>query len=66
METCARRKEHDMTTKKPALSKNKSTAEKRGERRKAKLNVSSEAARKAPIRVFTGDDDNVNDLEIQR
>jgi hypothetical protein len=56
-----------MATKKPAHSKGKSTAEERSEnRRKAKLNVTSEAARKAPVRVATGDDDDVNDLDIQR
>jgi hypothetical protein len=60
-------KEHSMATKKPSHSKSKSTAQERSEkRRKVKLGVASEAARKAPIRVATGDDDDINDLEVQR
>jgi len=56
-----------MANKKPAHSKSKPTAKERSERRrKAKLNIASEAARKAPIRVATGDEDDVEDLEFQR
>ena len=56
-----------MATKKPSHSKNKPSAKERSEqRRKVKLNVAAEAARKAPMRVATGDEDDVDDLEIQR
>lgn len=56
-----------MATKKSSHSKRKLTAQERSDkRRKVKLNVASEAARKAPLRVATGDEDDVEDLEIQR
>lgn len=56
-----------MATKKSAHSKSKSTARERSEqRRKAKLSVASESARKAPLRVSTGDNDDTADLEVQR
>ena len=56
-----------MATKKSSQSTTKPTAQERSEqRRKVKLNVAAEAARKAPIRVATGDEDDVDDLEIQR
>jgi hypothetical protein len=56
-----------MAAKKPAHSKSKPTAKERSEkRRKVKLDVASEAARKAPARIVTGDDDDINDLEVQR
>ena len=55
-----------MAKKKPAHSKSKPTAAQRSEkRRKVKLDISSEAARKAPARITTGDEDDINDLEIQ-
>ena len=56
-----------MATKKSAHSKSKSTARERSEqRRKVKLGVSAEAARKAPLRVSTGDNDDTADLDVQR
>jgi hypothetical protein len=56
-----------MATKKSSHSKSKPSSKERSEqRRKVKLDVASEAARKAPIRVSTGDDDDINDLEVQR
>ncbi|MCL4522576.1 MAG: hypothetical protein M1453_02555 [Acidobacteria bacterium] len=56
-----------MPTKKSAHSKSKSTAKERSEQRlKVKLSVGSEAARKAPLRVSTGDNDDSVDLEVQR
>ncbi|MCL4522577.1 MAG: hypothetical protein M1453_02550 [Acidobacteria bacterium] len=55
-----------MPVKKSAKSKSKPTAKELSEqRRKVKLGVSSEAARKAPARIAGGDDD-LDDLEVER
>jgi hypothetical protein len=56
-----------MSAKKPARSKSKSSGEKHSKkRREARLSVTSEEARKAPARIYTGDNDDTADLEVQR
>jgi hypothetical protein len=56
-----------MAAKKSTHSKNRATTGKAGKkRRKAKLNVTAEEARKAPVRIYTGDNDDTADLEVQR
>ena len=55
-----------MPIKKSEKSKSKPSAKERSEqRRKVKLDISAEAARKAPARIAGGDDD-LDDLEVER
>jgi hypothetical protein len=55
-----------MATKKPTHSESKTTAQEISKkRRKVKLNVASEAARKAPVQVTTGDGHDIFDRIAQ-